>query len=137
MIMHTRQLHWTEDGWPLVSSQRYATEEETAVDVAELAGTWEYIDFDYRIVPGFAETQTAADFQISTRISFNEDGSINGDVSGEWTYESPWMTLSIDGLGTEKVLVERGRDWENSIAETILFTGNGQDGYPLWGKKIE
>ena len=123
MIMHTRQLHWTEDGWPLVSSQRYATEEETAVDVAELAGTWEYIDFDYRIVPGFAETQTAADFQISTRISFNEDGSINGDVSGEWTYESPWMTLSIDGLGTEKVLVERGRDWENSIAETILFTG--------------
>ena len=138
MILHTRQIHWTADGWPLVSPQRYAGEEETEVTVDELAGTWEQIVFGYTVVPGYAEEQVNPDFQHSVSIALDVTGTINGDDANTWQYEAPWLTLSwAGGTYVDQLYVERGRDWENEVAATILFTGLNQDYTTIWGKKID
>jgi arabinan endo-1,5-alpha-L-arabinosidase len=35
---------------------------------------------------------------------------------------------------TDKVLIQRGRDWEKKIP-TFIFTGLNNDGAAIWGKK--
>ena len=137
MVLHVRQIHWTKDGWPMVSPQRYAAEEETPVDEEELVGNWERIVFGYTIVPGFAETQTNPDFQTAVSLTIDEDGALNGDNSNSWSYDAPWLTLSWSDGSVEKVKVERGRDWENEVGSTVLFTGFDQDYTTIWGKKVE
>ena len=136
MVMHMRQMFWTPDGWPLVSSQRYATEEETPVAEEELAGDWEWIVFDYRVVPGYADEQISPDFQNSVAITIDPEGTINGDVSSSWTYESPWLTISYEGKIYSELRIERGRDWENQEEATVLFTGLSDEGMAVWGKRI-
>ena len=89
MVLHVRQLHWTQEGWPLVSPQRYATEEETAVERDEIPGDWEQIVFAYHVVPGFAETQTVPDFQRSIAITIDENGTVNGNPDSSWNTMRP------------------------------------------------
>jgi arabinan endo-1,5-alpha-L-arabinosidase len=138
MILHTRQIHWTDEGWPMISPQRYAGESESTVTKEELVGSWEYIYFDYRVVPGFADTQTSADFQSSRLVTLHEDGTMGDNPSDQWNYESPWLTLEWkDAERNDKVRVERGRDWENQVDETLLFTGFDEDYFTIWGKKID
>ncbi|WP_229712545.1 family 43 glycosylhydrolase [Marivirga lumbricoides] len=138
MILHTRQIHWTQDGWPMVSPQRYAGEEETPVTADELAGKWEQIVFGYTVVPGFGEEQLNPGFQRATTMTIDAEGTMNGEAANTWTYEAPWLTLSWgDGAFVDKVFVERGRDWENEIESTLLFTGFNQDFTTVWGKKLQ
>lgn len=137
MVMHTRQIFWTADGWPLVSCQRYATEEETEVAEQELTGNWQYMDFDYNVVPGFAEEQISPNFVDSEAITLEQGGAISGTITGTWSYNSPWLTISPDGGTSVQLRVERGRDWENGVASTVLFTGYNSLGLPFWGKKVE
>ncbi|WP_116126334.1 arabinan endo-1,5-alpha-L-arabinosidase [Lewinella sp. IMCC34183] len=135
MVMHVRQLFWTEDGWPVVSSQRYAAEAEDAVQADEIAGDWEIIRFDYQVVPGYAEEQTSADYVNAEPVRLGSDGTLSGALEGTWTYSAPWLTLTAGG-NSWSVRIERGRDWENEVARTILFTGLQDNGYAIWGKKI-
>ncbi len=76
MNLHVRRLLWTEDGWPVVSPERYAGIEPIPVDSNEIPGQWERIEFKYNVVPGFAETQTSADIQKAVKIALNNDGTI-------------------------------------------------------------
>ncbi|MCV9385082.1 arabinan endo-1,5-alpha-L-arabinosidase [Reichenbachiella ulvae] len=137
MLLHIRQIHWTEDGWPMVSPERYAAEEETPVDQSELVGDWEQIILGYEVVPGYADEQTNPGFQNSADLIINSDGTLSGASTGTWTYSAPWLTFTLDGESAPfQLKVERGRDWENEVAETILFTGLTTDGVAYWGKKI-
>lgn len=137
MVMHVRQMFWTPDGWPLVSAQRFATEEETPVEEEELIGEWEQIVFEYEVVPGYAEEQIFPGFSDSETITLEEGGAVNGDMSSTWSYESPWLTINRSDESEVKLRVERGRDWENEVPATILFTGLNEQGMAVWGKKIE
>lgn len=47
----------------LVSPQRFANENETAVAEEEISGRWERIYFGYTVVPGFASEQLMPDMQ--------------------------------------------------------------------------
>ncbi|WP_420458143.1 arabinan endo-1,5-alpha-L-arabinosidase [Neolewinella sp.] len=135
MVMHLRQLFWTEGGWPIVSSQRYATEEESAVGEAEISGGWELILFDYTVVPGYADEQRSPGFSDAQRVDLSDDGSVSGATTGTWSYDSPWLTLALGG-STYTLRTERGRDWENEVAETILLTGLDAGGNAAWAKKV-
>lgn len=133
MNLHVRQLFWTADGWPMASPERYAGLELAEIPESGIAGDWEMIDFDYEKVPGY--TQEDADIQRSSYVVLNEDGTIGSSSSNMWSFEDPWLTLTIDGVTTD-VYVSVGRDWENSVDSTIVFTGIASDGMPWWGKKI-
>ena len=134
MILHTRKLYWTKDGWPVASPQRYAGEFATAIKTEDLVGDWEQITLNYRIVPGYDKEQNQADFQYSVPLSLNANGAINGDAANKWTYTAPWLELKWSNGTTDQVYVDRGRDWENK-KETILFTGLNNQGTSVWGKK--
>lgn len=136
MLLHIRQIHWTEDGWPIVSPQRYAAEEETEVMESEISGEWELIVMDYQIVPGFADEQTQPDFQVSSALTLASDGSVSGAATGTWSYAAPWLTVDLSGQNEFSLKVERGRDWEKEVESTLLFTGINTDGIAYWGKKI-
>lgn len=136
MVLHVRKLHWTEDGWPIVSPQRYAGLPKSAVAKDELVGDWERIVFRYNVVPGYANEQLSPDFQIATALKLNADGTINNQAANTWSYATPWLELKWSDGRAEKVFVERGRDWENKKASTLLFSGLNNLGVAVWGKKL-
>ena len=89
------------------------------------------------MTPGYADEQRFPDFQNSIDLELKTDGSINDNANDVWSYDSPWLTLNFgDGAFIDKLHVERGRDWENKIESTILFSGLNNEGTAIWGKKI-
>jgi arabinan endo-1,5-alpha-L-arabinosidase len=133
MDLHVRKLFWTTDGWPVVSPERYAWEDNSLVSKDSLPGTWENITLHYTIVPGYAAEQINPDMQLATTITINADGTIPSP-QGTWTYTAPWLQITLSGGGTEKLFVQKGRDWENK-KNTLIFTGLDNTGTAIWGKK--
>jgi arabinan endo-1,5-alpha-L-arabinosidase len=97
-------------------------------------GTWEYIVLGYRVVPGYSNEQIAPDFQVAGDLTLNANGTINSDAVSTWAYEAPWLVMNWSNGFTDKVLVSRGRDWENK-KDALVFTGLNNEGTAVWGKK--
>jgi arabinan endo-1,5-alpha-L-arabinosidase len=133
MVLHVRKIYWMENGWPVVSPERYAAIEQTPVTAEEITGTWERIVLGYQVVPGYAEEQVSPNFQLAVSLTLDEGGTIGGNPEQHWSYEAPLLTLELDDASYTAV-VERGRDWENK-SESILFTGLSEKGVAIWGKK--
>jgi arabinan endo-1,5-alpha-L-arabinosidase len=134
MILHVRKIFWTKDGWPVVSPERYAGEFTTAITKENLVGNWEQVILEYRVVPGYDKEQNSPDFQVTTTISLDANGGINGSTANTWSYSAPWLTMKWSNGFTDEVLVERGRDWENK-KETILFSGLNNKGTAIWERR--
>jgi arabinan endo-1,5-alpha-L-arabinosidase len=134
MNLHVRKLFWTPDGWPVASPERYAWEKDSLISKEDLAGSWERIVLNYKVVPGYAAEQLSPDFQTSTTLTISADGSFNGAATNTWSYTAPWLELKWNGGTTEKVHVQKGRDWQKKT-NTILFTGLDNEGLAVWGKK--
>jgi arabinan endo-1,5-alpha-L-arabinosidase len=137
MDLHVRKMHWTEDGWPIVSPERYAGVAQSEITEQDLAGNYEQIILGYQVVPGYSAEQTQPDFQTSIALKLDTNGSINGDSNNQWSYQAPWLTLTWGGTWVDKLHVERGRDWENKKESTILLSGLNNAGTAIWGKKID
>lgn len=131
MNLHVRKILWTPDGWPVVSPERYAATAQTAVNQSDIVGTWERIELGYRVVPGYANEQLSPDLQIAKPLILNADGTFDG---GSWSFAAPILEMKWASGSTEKLLVERGRDWENK-KECLVFTGLNEVGTAVWGKK--
>jgi arabinan endo-1,5-alpha-L-arabinosidase len=134
MVLHVREVFWTDDGWPVVSPERFAGIEQTDVPASEIPGEWERIRFGYNVVPGYAEEQVTPDFQLAVPITLDESGTIDGDAGSTWNYEAPWLELAWSSGSTDRVMVKRGRDWENKKTG-LVFTGYNEEGTSIWGKK--
>jgi arabinan endo-1,5-alpha-L-arabinosidase len=134
MVLHVRKLFWTADGWPVASPERYAWEDNATVAHADLTGEWEQIILGYRVVPGYGNEQTSPDYQTSVSLTLSANGTMNGDANNKWTYSAPWLELKWANGYTDKVFVQKGRDWENK-KNTVIFTGFNNEGTAIWGKK--
>ena len=134
MDLHVRKMFWTQEGWPVVSPERYAWEDNSTVPKDSLIGNWERIILNYRIVPGFQKEQISPDLQVSTPITIDAGGTLNSDAGSTWTYNAPWMVMKWSNGSTANVFVQRGRDWENKKS-TIILTGLDNKGTAVWGKK--
>ena len=135
MDMHVRKIFWTQDGWPIVSPERYAWEDNATVPKDSIIGNWEQIIMGYRVVPGYDKEQTSADMQTAIALTIAADGTLNGDANNKWTYTAPWLELKWSNGFTDKVFVQRGRDWENKKANSFIFSGLNNTGTAIWGKK--
>ena len=133
MVLHVRKMFWTADGWPVVSPERYAWEDNAPVPQDSLVGQWERIKLDYSVVPGFGNEQLYPDLQIATDFTINAGGTINNN-GGTWTYAAPWLQLNWSTGTVEKLFVQKGRDWENKKS-SFVFTGLNETGIAIWGKK--
>ena len=134
MNLHVRKMFWMPDGWPVVSPERYAYEENKDVAKDSITGAWEQIILGYNVVPGYANEQVSPDFQNSTDITIDAAGTINGAAANTWTYAPPLLTLKWGNGFTDMVYVQKGRDWENK-KNTVIFTGLNNMGTAVWGKK--
>lgn len=134
MNLHVRKIFFTEDNWPVVSPERYAWEDNSAVAKDSLVGAWEQIILGYRVVPGYANEQTNPDLQTAINLTLNANGTLNNDVASKWTYTAPYLHFTWSNGYTDKVFVQKGRDWENKKT-TFIFSGLNNDGVAIWGKK--
>jgi arabinan endo-1,5-alpha-L-arabinosidase len=135
MNLHVRKLFWTADGWPVASPERYAWEKDSLIAQADVAGEWERIVLNYNIVPGYSLEQVSPDFQTSASLTIGANGTLNGNSADTWTYTAPWLELKWSDGKTDKVFVQKGRDWENKKANSMIFTGLNNVGTAVWGKK--
>ncbi|MGI4834343.1 MAG: arabinan endo-1,5-alpha-L-arabinosidase [Janthinobacterium lividum] len=134
MDLHVRKIFWTPSGWPVVSPERYAGEDNSAVAQADLAGTWEQITLNYIVIPGYGNEQITPNFQYSTALTLAADGTLGGATTGTWTYAAPLLTLRFSNGTTAQVFAQKGRDWENKKS-TLILTGLDNNGTAIWAKK--
>ncbi|MDP4208559.1 MAG: arabinan endo-1,5-alpha-L-arabinosidase [Bacteroidota bacterium] len=135
MDLHVRKLFWTADGWPVASPERYAWEGNNVVSRDSVIGNWERIVLNYHVVPGYSAEQISPDLQVSAALSIDAGGTLNGVTNSTWTYNAPWLQLNWADGTTEKVFVQKGRDWENKKS-SVIFSGLNNTGTAIWGKKI-
>lgn len=144
MDMHVREMLWTEDGWPVVSPERYANTLQEDINKEYLIGNWEVIEVkgdlpDRGLEAGqilWGENKLREnEVNKSNRIILNNDFSLSGDLQGSWTLNGNFLTLNIAD-SRHNLYLFMGQDWENET-QTILFTGLTPKGHSLWGKKIK
>ncbi|MFM8449977.1 MAG: arabinan endo-1,5-alpha-L-arabinosidase [Haliscomenobacter sp.] len=136
MNLHVRTLLWTPNGWPVASPERYAAISQVpAIVASELEGAWEYIDFNYRIVPGYDKEQISPDMQTSVRLVLEKDGFVGTSSEAKWSLADDLLTIIWSDNRKDLLRVARGWDWEKK-QNTLVFAGLNPNGYPVWGKKI-
>ena len=145
MVLHVRQLFFTEEGWPVVSPERYAGSKPCKFRPADLAGEWEVIRVQEPLherrleagqVVGGTEL-TEDEWNLSRHLILSEDGHL-GEGPGNWNFSEEKQTLNLtqpDGELIKGLIVFAGHDWENQT-ETVLFTGLDSRGRSVWGKRI-
>jgi arabinan endo-1,5-alpha-L-arabinosidase len=134
MNLQVRKLFWTPDGWPVASPERYAWEKDSLIAQADIAGDWEQIVLGYTVVPGYGTEQSSPDFQNAVNLTIAANGTFNNNAANTWVYNAPWLQLNWSTGFTDKVFVQKGRDWENK-KNTIIFSGLNNQGTAIWGKK--
>lgn len=129
--LNVRKILWSEEGWPIVSPERYAGEKEQKIEEAALIGNWQVILHDKEnnnIVP-------------SVKYEFKGSNKIKGEKqSGKWELTGDNnIIVEIPNSNGEKVefkgKVIPSWDWENK-KETLVFTAINKNGVALWGKLI-
>ncbi len=107
MDLRLSKIFWTQDGWPVVSPERYAWEDNSNVPKDSITGNWERIDLNYNVVPGYGNEQTYADLQISKPLSIDAAGTIDGNAADKWTYTAPWLELNWSNAQLQKCLYKK------------------------------
>lgn len=127
--LHVRRILWTEDGWPVVSPERYAGETLQPLPEAMLPGTWEVIT----ILPSHDGTIYAE------RLDFLSGGKL-AEKPGTWRKKGDYgLELHFAEEDGETVRVNgflmAAWDWEQG-APALVFTGLSDKGIAIWGKHI-
>lgn len=132
--LHIRKILWTDDGWPVVSPERYAGEKEQKLNKNMVVGSYERIVIDpYEFLQLEPSTMTLL-----------SNGKINSTSSNDyWTFIEPnilklnWCKDKSKNIyETETVKVLPAWDWEKWKA-TLVFTGLSNKGIAVWGKKTK
>jgi len=134
MDFHIRQLFFNSKGWPVVSPERYAGEENRKFAKNDLYGTWEIIRLkdkeaerelrDGQVIGGLMDEE----INKSTKMKFFSKNIVD--------FKDNEFTLCLENEKIRNVVSFFGHDWELQTS-TILFSGIDNEGYAVWGKKIE
>ena len=120
--LFVRKILWTNDGWPVVSPERYAGEVSQSVPESAIPGTWEHMQ-----LPAGA----------GTNVTFLSGGWINtaGGADTWQMLDGTTMRLSwSNGAVVDTVKVSAAWDWEN-WNRALVYSGLNQAGAAVWGKR--
>lgn len=152
MMGHVRRIIWcpanvssTTNLWPVVSPERYAGVEQTAISASEIAGSWENINLDYN----YGNQDESTDLTLT--LTGENSGTCEGSFSGTWTFDSStgYLTITDSNLtnGGVILVVQRGLNWEarpRRRKETLVYAGLNAGTYQktytcttYWGKKVK
>jgi len=147
MVLHTREMFFTPEGWPVVSPERYAGNHSSKIQQNDLIGEWEVIrlleprherHLDAGQVLWGEGLLNKSEQNHSFHISLTKEKSIIGSQSGLWDFD-PSRSLTkmiLNGELINNLVTFAGHDWENQKG-TILFTGLDANGRSVWGKRIK
>ncbi|RXI96253.1 arabinan endo-1,5-alpha-L-arabinosidase [Anaerobacillus alkaliphilus] len=128
--LHVRRILWTEDGWPIISPERYAGEKIESIDEIQMIGSWDAIKFD-RLVQGVNQAFPVKFLPGNICLINNQDYT--------WRKVDNY-TIYVNEKNTSDKMIElkvlKAWDWELD-RETIVFTGMDTTGTCIIGKKLE
>ena len=134
MDFHIRRLFFRSDGWPMVSPERYAGEEEKELSEGEIYGEYEFLtikdNYKEKDLGGTGQSNVLLEEEVNKSVKLVLDSENVKDFS------KGCFTLIYDGKQVKEVKIFVGHDWENQTT-TLLFTGINDEGFSLWGKKIK
>lgn len=125
--LHVRKIVWTEDGWPLISPERYAGEKEESIEANNIYGSWEMI----------AVNKDNNDQDLSFSVTMGRTNRGNSSFM-EQTGDNQFLFHLNDGQLQETVegIVMSSWDWEN-WCETYVFMGKNEKGDVFLGKRTD
>ncbi|WP_062320539.1 lipocalin-like domain-containing protein [Halolactibacillus sp. JCM 19043] len=119
--VHIRKILWSDEGWPLVSPERFAGEDNREIKDHDLQGQWEFVRID----------PTNHDQDLAYQVALTEPKDRPRFIVKP-TKNSVKVHLSDEVLDGK---VSAGWDWER-WCETIVFAGYNHKGVVTMGKKI-
>lgn len=137
MMGHVRRIYWTEDGWPVVSPERYAGVIGAPISRDDLIGDWELIDLSYQY--GVQKTPSTLTMKASSVSTQPNRLLLSGAITGAAVLDPESNTLQITA-GTNKftVCLARELDWEaTKRVSTIVFAGYPSATATYWAKKVQ
>ncbi|MCU7549797.1 arabinan endo-1,5-alpha-L-arabinosidase [Chitinophagaceae bacterium LB-8] len=125
MMGHVRQIHWTEDGWPVIAPERYAGVPKTTIKEEYIPGTWEQItmQYQYKVI------------QQPITMLLTIDKKVSGGVTGTWSLDTTKGILTINNI---KYNLSNAWNWESVPRKvTVTYSGLTLTGRPIWAKKVQ
>lgn len=138
--LEVRELFWSKDGWPMAEPEVYSGENaDRAIKKSSLYGNWDVIIFSSQ---GDAKDYKAVERSTSQIITLHEKAVITYEdikknrklnTEGILAKTDGYYTVSLDGVAYN-IYPSALWDWELDEG-SIVFTGIGEDGSTIWGKK--
>lgn len=139
-LLDVRQVFFSDDQWPMALSQRYTGENpKRKVKENKMYGNWDVLVFDGKTD---SENYKAVERTVSQPLTIEKGVAISRDdienerkisklyfeKTGDYTY-----SILISGVKYE---IYPTIAWDFELSEpTYVFTGIGEDGSTVWGKK--
>lgn len=126
--LNIRPMIWNEDGWPMVTPERYQVENDYTIPNSLIDGQWNFISIG---------DNTNA-MITSHKIRLNSDGTIDGindNINGAWNKNSSDNKITIT-LNDSVISGYVSCAWDSDANRpTVQFTGASRSGKTIWGKK--
>lgn len=133
MDLCVRRMDFREDGWPMVSPERYAADKDIKLSAKDIYGEYEVIHIvDNYIEKDLSDGQSnlLQEEEVNKSVRVILDGDNVFDLDRHNTF-----SLSLPGHKISGVKAYVGHDWENQ-KRTVLFSGIDNQGFTIWGKKV-
>lgn len=138
--LEVREIKWSTDGWPMACPETYSgVAGSKKVKQSSLYGNWDVVVFDNS---GDSDNYKAVERNVSSTVTVLENAVISSKdieknrklkVSTPLVKEDGYYTLTVDSV-RYSIYPTAVWDWELEEG-TIVFTGIGEDGSTIWGKK--
>ena len=135
MDLHIRRLFFNADGWPVVSPERYAGENDITLTKSDLYGVWEVIT-----IKDNEQRRTGDDGQVADNHLLPEETNISKKIeiseANISSFNQNSFDLKVDNNKISGVKVFIGHDWELKT-NTLLLSAVDSCGFSFWGKKVK
>lgn len=125
--LRVHEMFLNEDGWFVVAPHRYSGQDRLNYGEIDIIGTYKFIRHDREI---------SAEVRDSVLIELNIDGTITGEIEGNWSYQrdSHFIDLVIDDVTYRGVV---SHQWnEDAQAFVMTFTAMSLEGISIWGSMV-
>ncbi len=131
--VRVHQQFLNEDLWPVTAVYEYVGESPENYEDSEVVGSYEFINH------GTASSTTMLD---TTIVNLNEDGTVDGSVTGTWSKTDSgngydYVTLVLDDGATYKGIFYRQHKENDSEDAVMTFTAIGDNNESIWGSMVD
>ncbi len=149
-MVKLNQMFLNEDGWLVMAPFEYHGETIAKSYAKEdVAGNYEFVMHRQATVTEHAVPTTIGgvattyyyNYNDSTPLRLNADGTVTGSLTGKWTLSGNCITITAGDVEYKGVVLEQyesdgGNGYVSSLDKTIVFTALGSDRVNITGTKV-